>query len=52
MAQSITYKVEDEKYKVIYSKDIIDRIIKDIRDLKSDQKILFIYDKNIKKKIY
>ena len=50
MAQSITYKVEDEKYKVIYSKDIIDRIIKDIRDLKSDQKILFIYDKNIKKK--
>ncbi len=47
---TISYEVDNEINKVIYSKEIDKFLIKDINDLKSDQKILFIYDKNISKK--
>ena len=48
---TISYEVDNETNKVLYSKEIDKILIKDINDLKSDQKILFIYDKNISKKI-
>ena len=48
---TISYEVDNETNKVLYSKEIDKVFIKDINDLKSDQKILFIYDKNISKKI-
>ncbi len=48
--KSIYYTIENEVNKVIYSKNIDLKLIKDISLLKSDQKILFIYDKNISKK--
>ena len=47
---TISYVVDNEINKVIYSKQIDKNLIKDINALKSDQKILFIYDKNISKK--
>ena len=47
---TISYEVDNETNKVLYSKEIDKILIKDISDLKSDQKILFIYDKNISKK--
>ena len=47
---TISYEVDNEINKVLYSKEIDKILIKDINDLKSDQKILFIYDKNISKK--
>ena len=47
---TISYEVDNETNKVLYSKEIDKILIKDINDLKSDQKILFIYDKNISKK--
>ena len=43
---TISYEVDNETNKVLYSKEIDKILIKDISDLKSDQKILFIYDKN------
>ena len=49
-ANSISYTVENEVNKVIYAKNIEKNLIKDIALLKSDQKILFIYDKNISRK--
>ena len=47
----ISYVIDNEENKVIYSKNIDDKIIKDIDQIKSDKKILFIYDKNISNKI-
>ena len=44
---SVSYIIEKEVNKVIYSKDIDKSLIRDISFLKSDQRILFIYDKNI-----
>ena len=48
---TISYIVENEVNKVTYTKSIDKHLIKDIKLLKSDQRILFIYDKNISKKI-
>ena len=47
---TVSYIIEKEVNKVIYSKDIDKSLIRDISFLKSDQRILFIYDKNISKK--
>ena len=47
---TISYTVENEVNKVTYTKDIDKNLIKDIKSLKSDQRILFIYDGNISKK--
>jgi 3-dehydroquinate synthase len=47
---TIIYNVENEVNKVIYTKSINKHLIKDINLLKSDQRIFFIYDKNISKK--
>ena len=46
----ISYVIDNEINKVIYTKNINKHLIKDINILKSDQRILFIYDKNISKK--
>ncbi len=50
-SNTISYKIDNEINKVVYAKEIDDKIINDIDKLNSDKKILFIYDKNIKKKI-
>jgi 3-dehydroquinate synthase len=50
MTFSLFYNVDNQKNKVIYSKNIENNIIKDIKNIKSDQKVLFVYDKNINKK--
>ncbi len=47
---SITYRIENDINKVIYAKYIEKNLIKDINILKSDQKILLIYDNKISKK--
>ena len=47
---TISYVIDNEINKVIYTKNINKHLIKDINILKSDQRILFIYDKNISKK--
>ena len=47
----ISYKIEDEQNKIRYLKKINNEFNRDILSLKSDQKILFIYDKNIAKSI-
>ena len=43
----INYKVENVVNKVIIAKDIENHLLKDLVSLKSDKKILFIYDENI-----
>ena len=43
----ISYKIEDEQNKIRYLKKINNEFNRDILSLKSDQKILFIYDKNM-----
>ena len=45
----ISYSIDNEIYKVKYLKNIKDSLTQDIKSLNSDQKILFIYDKNIPK---
>ena len=47
---TVSYIIEKEVNKVIYSKDINKYLIRDISFLKTDQRILFVYDKNISKK--
>jgi 3-dehydroquinate synthase len=49
LTSEISYKIENEINKVRYLKKIDHNFIKDIFSLKSDQKILFVYDKNVAK---
>ena len=46
----ITYKADNEINTIRYLKAINKNLIKDIEQLKSDKKILFIYDKQISNK--
>ena len=46
----ISYFADGEKNTVRYLKEIDKNLIKDIEKLKSDKKILFIYDEKISKK--
>ena len=48
---NISYKVNNEKYDIFYLKNNLDQITTDIEKIKSDKKILFLYDKNISSKI-
>ena len=43
----ITYKINDNFHDVIYTKNILKSLDKKIIELKSDKKIVFIYDENI-----
>ena len=43
----ITYKINDNFHDVIYTKSILKSLNKKIIELKSDKKIVFIYDENI-----
>ena len=43
---TVSYIIEKEVNKVIYSKDINKYLIRDMFS-KTDQRILFVYDKNI-----
>ena len=47
----INYKVFDQNLKVIISKRIFDNVLKDLKSLNSDKKVLFIYDKKIDEEI-
>ncbi len=48
-SKNISYKLDNEVYKVRYLKNIKNSLTQDIKSLNSDQKILFIYDRNIRK---
>ena len=50
LANTVSYTIDNELNKATYTKNIDKILIKDINLLKSDQRILFIYDKNISKK--
>jgi 3-dehydroquinate synthase len=47
----IQYQINRKTHKVFISKEIINILIKDVVSLKSDRKIMFIYDENIDNKI-
>ena len=51
LTSEISYKIENEINKVRYLKKIDHKFIRDIFLLKSDQKILFVYDKNVAKSL-
>ena len=46
----INYKINNQYHKIYIKKDIIKSIYQDLVNLKTDRKILFIYDPNINKK--
>ena len=41
----IKYKVYDQSLKIILARKILGNILNDLKDLNSDKKVLFIYDK-------
>ena len=43
----IIYKINKNVHDIIYTKNIVKSLEKKITDLKSDKKIIFIYDENI-----
>lgn len=43
----INYKVYDQNLRIIIAKKIIDNVLRDLKKLNSDKKVLFIYDKRI-----
>ena len=47
----IKYKVHNQDYKIILTKEIIQSILVDLKILNSDKNILFVYDGNIEKEI-
>jgi hypothetical protein len=47
----IKYKVHNQNYKIILTKEIIQSILVDLKNLNSDKNILFVYDGNIEKEI-
>ncbi len=46
----INYKINNENYKIYINKDIIPSIYKSLTEIKSDRKVLLLYDKNIDQK--
>ncbi len=49
--ESIKYKINDNYHDIIYTKNILKSLDYKISELKSDKKIVFIYDENISIKI-
>ncbi len=47
----VRYKVYDQNLRIIIAKKIFDNLLKDLKNLNSDKKVLFIYDKKIDEKI-
>ena len=47
----IIYKVNKNIHDIIYTKNIVSSLEKKISDLKSDKKIIFLYDENISSQI-
>ena len=47
--REINYTIENTNHKVFIENEIVNLLIRDIINLKSDRKILFIYDENIDK---
>ena len=47
---NISYNVNKEKHDIFYLKNNLNQITDDIEKIKSDKKILFLYDKNVSKK--
>ena len=50
-SNKIVYNINNNKHDVIYSNNILSTLSKKIKELKSDQKIFFLFDENIDKKI-
>ena len=48
---SLKYNIGNQKYDVYYLSSKFNQISKDLEDLKSDKKLLFLFDKNISKEI-
>jgi 3-dehydroquinate synthase len=47
----INYRIYDQDYKIVLTKEIIQSVLVDLKSLNSDNKVLFVYDKNIDKEI-
>ena len=47
----IKYKVYDQRLKVIITENILDTVLDDLKNLNSDKKVLFVYDRRIDEKI-
>ena len=47
----IEYRINKENYQIYYLNKKFSQITKDLETMKSDKKILFLFDKNISKKI-
>ena len=47
---NISYNVNNEKHNIFYLKKNLNQITTDIEKIKSDKKILFLYDKNVSNK--
>lgn len=47
----IKYKVYDQSLKIILAKKILNNILNDLKNLNSDKKLLFIYDKKIDEQV-
>ena len=47
----IEYRINKENYQIYYLNKKLSQITKDLETMKSDKKILFLFDKNISKKI-
>ena len=47
----IVYNINNSKHDVLYSNNILSTLSKKIKELESDQKIFFLFDENIDKKI-
>ena len=43
----IKYKVYDQRLKVIITENILDTVLDDLKNLNSDKKVLFVYDRRI-----
>ena len=46
----IKYKVYDQRLKVIITENILDTVLDDLKNLNSDKKVLFVYDRRIDEK--
>ena len=47
----IEYRINKENYQIYYLNKKLSQITKDLETMKSDKKILFLFDKNISKKL-
>ena len=48
---NIAYKIDSFTHKIIIQENILKKIILDLQITESDKQVMFVYDKNIDKKI-